>query len=372
MTTSKITSKDSKALLLTCSSTFTGFVDLNRLQGAASIAMQMKPSYSAAERLNLNPRVLSLNIDKPEILEEIGNPSICIIHKINSNNTAIVKGFSMAILSAVACLKARGCKIVVFYSDNLACLDEIRGTLHRDILKLADHIVVPSQAMKQLSKPFINQNTEITIIEDPWQTKSQAYPSFKDGEVLHLAWFGNNANAPYLCNLLPSLLKGVNRYHAIKLSILSNQASIDQVKNTFIACKKMATKNWNIDFHLWDTFDQPNQLENVLGPAHVALLPSNPLDQLKKGVGHNRMVDAIRSGCVVIASPMQSYIELSKIALISDDLVKILNQINNQLPRLSEKHGSNRTALLERFNPKENARKWEKLITQMLSQNNST
>ena len=53
------------------------------------------------------------------------------------------EGFAMAVLAAVCRLRAAGVPIIVSYCDNLAPLSCPRGALYRDLLKLADEIIVP-------------------------------------------------------------------------------------------------------------------------------------------------------------------------------------------------------------------------------------
>ena len=85
---------------------------------------------------------------------------------------------------------------------------------------------------------------------------------------------------------------------------------LEEFLQVFTSCKRP----WSLELLAWDNHNQPEQLENVLGSAHFAWLPSDPTDALKAGVSHNRLVDSVLSGCIPVASEMKSYLELSKIA----------------------------------------------------------
>lgn len=104
-----------------------------------------------------------------------------------------------------------------------------------------------------------------------------------------------------------------------------------------------------------------------ISQAHVTLIPSDPRDSLKQGVSHNRLVDSFRGGCIPIASPMASYVELSSIALLADDFVPILNGIEANYNRIIAKHDAQRDQLLARFSPQTNQRKWEEAIAATLN-----
>ena len=68
-----------------------------------------------------------------------------------------------------------------------------------------------------------------------------------------------------------------------------------------------------------------DQLEREIARAQISILPSDARDPLKFGVSHNRLVDSIRGGCVTIASPMGSYLELEELALLGNNFGELLN-----------------------------------------------
>ena len=79
----------------------------------ASASMQLIPLSKAANQLGLKTKMLSMDIDKPSILNQMGSPDICFISKINHYDDERVKA-AIAVLAAVARLKAIGSKICSF------------------------------------------------------------------------------------------------------------------------------------------------------------------------------------------------------------------------------------------------------------------
>ena len=117
--------------------------------------------------------------------------------------------------------------------------------------------------------------------------------------------------------------------------------------------------NWSLRLAIWDTKNQPNQLKAELSRAQITLLPSDPLDPQKNGVSHNRLIDSIQSGCIAIASPVDSYIELAKVSLVGENFPKLLDFAVANYPRLCKKYSKLRDNVLQRFNPVLNVKKWE-------------
>ena len=170
----------------------------------------------------------------------------------------------MAILASVG-MKARKVKVVLMYCDHLASLDCVRGSLYRELLLLADHCIVPSQAMARLARPFLSDSSELTVIEDPWQLRLQPYPELKKDGTLRIAWFGNNSNAGYVCERLESLMRTINSVPSVEFVMLAKKLAIDMVKPVFEQSLPLAQRRWSFVPHLWDHVHQPDQLESVLG-----------------------------------------------------------------------------------------------------------
>ena len=118
---------------------------------------------------------------------------------------------------------------------------------------------------------------------------------------------------------------------------------------------------------LWDASDQPSQLEQELLRAHMVVIPSDPIDPFKIGASHNRIIDSIRSGCLVAASPLPSYIELSKLALLGNDLPYLISVAYLQYNRLSLKYSRYRDSLLSRFSPEVNQEKWQRFVKSLFA-----
>ena len=122
-------------------------------------------------------------------------------------------------------------------------------------------------------------------------------------------------------------------------------------------------------FNAWDDRNQPSQLENLLSQCDFCILPTDPNDPKKSAASHNRLVDAIRSGCITIASPIASYKELSKIAIINEDISIGLKYAMKHYKRLSTKYSHTRGSILEHFSQSNNHQKWKRCLSDVLNLN---
>ena len=73
----------SDVLIITSLNGGAGVTQVSTLSGMASAKVQLIPLAKAADELHLDVRVLSLDVDKPSVLNQLGTPSLCFVSKIN-------------------------------------------------------------------------------------------------------------------------------------------------------------------------------------------------------------------------------------------------------------------------------------------------
>ena len=174
---------------------------------------------------------------------------------------------------------------------------------------------------------------------------------------MRVIWFGSNKNVDYLINCLPELLKTWKPERNCELTILGQNYALSEVKSALENIKGPFPK-WKFRLVPWMLDKQPLQLESEITRAHVALIPSNPDDPQKSGVSHNRLVDAVRGGCITIASPMESYTEIPGIALLGDNISELFNNAEENYDELSQTLFTGREKKIHQFNPEKNKEEW--------------
>ena len=334
----------------------------------ASTRIQLAPALKAARSLGLKPQITNLRSENASSLAKIGNPKCCIVGKLSHPETRFAEQIAMANLAAISILKQKKVPIIATYCDNLASSTSPSiASLYKTLLWHSDAIVYPNKAMvtyaKQWHKP--DDPPKEFIIEDPWQVEREPFTRLHEGETCRLIWFGHASNSEYLLNELPNIVQGCSAWHSFELTTLSDPKTAQRVADTIKTIKQ--NKQWTVRFEPWNSNNQPQQLRDELKRAHISLLPSNPNDSRKSAASHNRAVDSLQAGCITIASPLPSYLELKKILLATSCFSSTINSAIQQRDRLFTKWTQLRESELARFSPTENQRKWNSALFSLLT-----
>ena len=332
---------------------------LSKTHGSmASARIQVLPAINSAKTCGIELKVASLDSEQPGDFFEIGNPSYCLIGKMSANTQEKAHQMIIANLAAIFRLKGKGCKIITLYCDNIFDQNNILSDFYADIFSVSDHIIFPSEALKAITSKYIHPKTKTHVILDPWQITKQHIPrKLENKDQIKLLWFGSNKNIDYLLEVFPNLLSSCNSSNSYELTILGTKYSINRVCD-LVRDIKPNCKNWCLRLVEWNIKDQPNQLEAEVTRAHISLIPSDPDDPLKAGVSHNRLVDSIRGGCITVASSLRSYMELSEICLLGEDLPALINQATENYDHYASQINYKSDQLLKKFSPESNANSW--------------
>tara|TARA_B100000482_G_C12580683_1_gene287754 strand:+ start:239 stop:1372 length:1134 start_codon:yes stop_codon:yes gene_type:complete len=332
----------------------------------ASDRLQIKPLIQALNNLNYNISAASLNTTfQVTDLKKLRNFDLCIAGKIRYHESMDANQFTQFHSCCALDLKRKGAKLITIYSDHVAQAETIDSELYKNLLFLSDHIVTPSEKLKHLACNTIAGSSPTSIIEDPCLLPRQEFNQLNTGETIRLLWFGNVPNLKYLFREIQNLFLKSDRSKRYELTILTLEVGLRNVQHKYTS--DLIRSNWSLRLMSWDIENQPTQLKAELSRAHITLLPSDPLDPQKNGVSHNRLIDSIQSGCIAIASPVDSYIELASVSLIGDNFPKLLNFAVANYPRLCNKYSKLRDAALQRFKPELNIKKWETAIQETMN-----
>ena len=342
-----------------------------KLGSMASARMQLMPAIKSASKQGYKIQILSLHSDSYSQFNLVSKSKVCLIGKLSANSDDLLQSMAVANLAAVTRLKNRGAKIVLQYSDNAFHEDGILKDFYLDLMHAADYIVYPSDALKKITAKFVKAGTKQLVICDPWQLKSFHEPrKILEETTVKIIWFGSSKNIDYLFQAFKEILEYKNLPSSKKyeLTIMGNEWSISRFKDKLKSIK-IANQEWIIRAVLWKNDFQPNQLETEISRAHIALIPSDPHDPLKAGVSHNRVVDAIRGGCITIASPMESYKELSSIAILGDNMGQLLSCAIKNYNYYADKLKTKSELAVIKFSPENNRTKWNNFWKNLENEN---
>ena len=339
---------------------------------AASYKMQVKPLIDTARTIGLSLAAINLYkyADNPFYITTPGEVAGCVVCKLSHVDQLIQSRYNISATSLIARLKLKHIPIITLYSDNLcAKKGHIASDLYQEILGFTDHLVTATASMADESKQYVETSCQNTIIEDPCLIKRQGFPTLKQEDPIRMIWFGNPVNFAYLSQLIKPLLSTI-RQPKCELTIFTSFKNLE-IQSHLSQWSYSNQGNWSFRCVPWVSNSQPEQLEQELGRAHIALIPSDPNDPLKVHASHNRLVDAIQSGCVTVASSIPSYLELGKISIIGNNIVENTAKVIHEYRRLANKYDSLRSSYLERFDQRTNYGKWKLLLAQSLGLNSS-
>ena len=337
---------------------------------SASSRLQLSPMITAAQKIGWTTSTWSLHSEKPENLQDLtklNGIKRLVIGKMSSNNQKSIHSMIMANSAAIFLLKSKGVPITIMYSDNHLAKEDQIGSFYRSIFTFADTVITPSNALKNEVNKYTDGTIKVHVIKDPWQTPALSFNKTEHiQDHVKLIWFGNGLNIDYLIECLPKIIEKCNSSKHFELSILAQSEIINYFKKVMPDSVK-SLKKWSINYIKWDNKNQPSQFHNALAEAHISLIPSNPGDPKKLGVSHNRLVDSIRSGCIPIASPINSYLELSNISVLGDNFPAMIDFTILNYKYLCEKFEPIRKKQLAEFDPEVNAKNWENLVKTLAS-----
>ena len=358
--------KKAIALFLTTTEQNINKTTINKLHSASG-RLQIRPAANACLKSGLDVKSMLPNCFNSDAISLNDKPIICFVGKISAKTSdEKIQSFT-ATLAAIASLKAQNIPIACIYSDHFEGKEKLVQEFYKTVLSLATCTIFPSKLLADLALPFLRKNNKRFVIYDPCQIKQIQFPGKIQAEA-RLIWFGNDSNVKYLIQFLERI-HPIGE-HSYELTILASTYALSFYKEFFNNVS--ARLSWKIRPIEWNLDQQPFQLEMELERAQISLITSDPSDPRKAGVSHNRLTDSIQGGCITIASPMESYKKLSRVAILGEDFESLIPIAISQSERLSEKYEKLRPTHLEDFSETRNSAKWREVVTYLLSINKSS
>lgn len=241
------------------------------------------------------------------------------------------------------------CRVLIWdVCDNY--FQDYRRNIALEILNICNIVVCPTPEMKyEILK--INENKTVYVIEDPvyYDLKSPSF--FKNKDKLNILWYGNDSslrNTNWDKLVFEPISKNSNRLPKINFTFMMNNPSIpkgnEKIKTNFI--------KWSIR----------NQ-EAASTSSDIILLPLNYKDnEIVKVKSHNKLIDGIACGTIVLASPQPSYLKFKDYCFIGDNFVEnILYCIENESQVIKRIHNCQKY-IIENFTPEKMSKKWMELF----------
>ena len=273
----------------------------------ASVRLQILPALRASIELGYKPKAFSVQTNSCIDQETSEQTNLCLLGP-TLPTPKHQENIFLQHINAIKKLKKFNSKIAAIYADNHIGSKSRTDYFYQNILKDCDYAIAPTSRLQEILSqlnlgPYISYQ-----IPDPWQIPEEISFNKDKSEYSKILWFGNAANLTYLDNWLKTFKKDnwINS-QKIELTIYSRKFAIEKFLN-HVKANSSEYPRWKLKFSKWNDQLQPIEFREKLKEAEIVLIPSDAKDPRKFGASHNRLVDAIRSGCIVVASPLKSYL----------------------------------------------------------------
>jgi hypothetical protein len=221
-------------------------------------------------------------------------PKILVVGKIGANDLI---SRSARWLEGIERVRRSGGTIVCDYTDHHLGFDSSMSEFYRKTLALSDLVVVPSEAMMELVRPFCR--LPILVIPDAIESPiiSPSVPASSSRTVL---WFGHGSNLAYLLRWISEFECAAERLK-LTLRILVDSNSVDRLRQSRLVSRmpfQLVVGTWSL-----------TAMIDAARVCDLCIIPSDPSDPKKRGVSSNRLLTALSLGLPVGADGVASYQE---------------------------------------------------------------
>jgi len=224
----------------------------------------------------------------------INEPNIIFIGKIGGD----IKRFEYW-LNQLIKIKENKVKIYLDYTDNHLGFESPMRKFYEYFVKISDHIIVPSEKMKDNIKNYWTGPT--TVIPDIVEVEMTS-PKYNINKIPRLLWFGHASNIEYLVNYVKKESLIDNK--KIHLTVMSNLNGLELFNKNL----NFNSKFENINLLRWSK----EFMSEVAKKTDISLIPSSKEDPKKSGVSSNRLLTSLALGLPTLATTMPSYEEFDK------------------------------------------------------------
>lgn len=330
---------------------------LSALQASTRLRVLI-PAAELARRVRVVLVPLARFIANPS-LDDLGVPRAIVVSKLPAGSVVSMARDLVAMLDSIA---AQRCPAPVFadLSDDYAALAEtfrapFLADYQRRLAELCT-LVVPCAALRESVAPLARHGIE--VIEDPYETPAARPVRTGPDGTLALCWFGNlgTPNAQGLGHALGALARdsGAARCH---LELVAGEQA-RSMGMQIAAAVAAANPAWSVEYTAWS----PANAEEAIARSDFVVLPQEHSTAWGRVKSHNRLVEAIRSGRLAIASPTPSYLELAQYAWVGEPLSAGLRWALEHPEEAALRVRRGQSYVAERFSPATIGAKWARAL----------
>ncbi len=250
--------------------------------------------------------------------------------------------------------RQQGIKIILDICDNHFSTPQYARS-YIGLIKLADLVTCNTEAMAEQTLPF--EPRETRVIPDPYESPSLS-PKFSPGEKLVLGWYGFPSSIDGLLEHLDGLVQ-LSKGMPLELQVTTSFGQgiaelLEGIQEKLPASLTLNALDWN-----------PEVQDGVMKAADIILIPS-PMNERKVVKSANRMIEALRYGKAVVASPLPCYQPFSHFAYVGDDIVGGIRQTLAERESVEARIAEGQIYIQKHFSPAIIGRKWKQALESIL------
>jgi len=243
--------------------------------------------------------------------------------------------------------KSRGAHVVVDFCDNF--LDHSkRGALQHALLKLADKVVVSTDALANVIKK--HGHYVDAVISDPVEMP-RGEPRYNPGEVLQLVWFGHAVNIDTLKDFLPKLAE-YSRYQPLHLNVVT------LLPNGKTDMDKITPDGLPVTYIPWSV----GATKAAIADCDIVIIPTLHSD-IKNAKSPNRLLEPLWAGRMVVAGPLPAYLQFADSAWLGEDLTEGIKWCLANPDEVLRRISSGQKKIEKRFSAQSIASQWNTLLS---------
>lgn len=254
--------------------------------------------------------------------------------------------------------KKQGIKIVFdicdYYFDN----NDFART-YIGLIKLADLVICNSDEMEKSVQQY--EPKASCVITDPYESV-ELKPHFQPGERIVIGWYGFPKSLDGLLEQINPLLQLSNEI-PIDLHVTTTDAPI--IIKTFQDIKNQLPPRFNLHYSPWS----PEAQDEIMKKADIIFIPS-PMNERKIVKSPNRLIEALRYGKAVVASPLPCYLPFGEFAFVCEDLMQGIRDTLKDSAAVEARIAKGQDYIRERFAPSLIGQQWKAAIESLYAPQN--
>jgi hypothetical protein len=343
------------------------------VSSAASVRYRLILPAHALAAAGHEVKFLQLGLDSsPEEVARDLAQGVLVLPKL-SPDPSMFDRMAALMLDLIGRARERGVRVLLDVSDDHFS-DPLRGKYLAQAVKECDGIVASTPAMAEIVRAHTTR--PVQVVGDPYEGPSGT-PRFdppapwrssllaqllrtllsggRPRRPVRLLWFGHESNLESLVSLLPRLRPLTVRYPIEVHIVTSSRPEIATL------CQRLDSDNspaLKVRLSAWST----ETVWGALSACDIVVIPSAADDPAKAVKSPNRLIEGIRAGRFVCASPVPSYQEFSPYSWTGQDLATGVEWAVSHRGEVLARIKAGQDHIARHFSPEAIGRQWESAL----------